>query len=209
MNKYNEIMERLTVSDEMKKRLTEGAGKAEQSKGKVIRFATVRRAALIAACFVLLIVGVFVISGINTNENNVAPGGVDTTGSIDKTPWGSVEYKSAAELSKASGIEISDLENLPFKATETIYQDYETGLVEITYSNGADSLSYRVSKGDEDNSGDYNEYGNVYKKEIGGTTVTLKGEGDLIFCALYTRGGYSYSVTSTGGLTLEQLEKMI
>ena len=70
MNKYNEIMERLTVSDEMKKRLTEGAGKAEQRKGKVIRFATVRRAALIAACFVLLIVGVFVISGINTNENN-------------------------------------------------------------------------------------------------------------------------------------------
>ena len=209
MNKYNEIMERLTVSDEMKKRLTEGAGKAEQSKGKVIRLATVRRAALIAACFALLIVVVFVISGINANENSVAPGGVDTTGPIDQTPWGSVEYKSATELSKASGIEISDLENLPFKATETVYQDYETGLVEITYSNGADSLSYRVSKGDEDNSGDYNEYGNVYEKEIGGTAVTLKGEGDLIFCALYKRGGYSYSITSAGGLTLEQLEKMI
>ena len=209
MNKYNEIMERLTVSDEMKKRLTEGAGKAEQSKTKVTRFAAARRFALIAACFVLLIVGVFVISGIKPNENNVAPSAGGTTGSIDKTPWGSVVYKNAAELSKASGIEIADLENLPFKATETVYQDYETGLVEITYSNGVDSLSYRASKGDEDNSGDYNEYANVSEKEIGGTTVTLKGEGELFFCALYKRGGYSYSVTSTGGLTLEQLEKMI
>ena len=209
MNKYNEIMERLTVSDEMKKRLTEGVGKTDKSKTTVTRFATARRFALIAACFVLLVVGILVISGINTNENNVAPGGVDTTGPIEQTPWGSVEYKSAAELSKASGIEIADLVNLPFKATETVYQDYETGLVEITYSNSAESLSYRVSKGDEDNSGDYNEYGNVSEKEIGGTAVTLKGEGDLIFCALYKRGGYSYSITSTGGLTIEQLEKMI
>ena len=209
MNKYNEIMERLTVSDEMKKRLTEGAGKAEQSKGKVIRFATVRRAALIAACFVLLIVGVFVISGIKTNENNVVPSTGGTTGPIEQTPYPPAEYNNAADLSKASGIEIADLESLPFKAAETVYQAYENGIAEIVYSNDGNVLSYRVSKGDEDNSGDYNEYANVSEKEIGGTAVTLKGEGDLIFCALYKRGGYSYSVTSTGGLTLEQLEKMI
>ena len=66
-----------------------------------------------------------------------------------------------------------------------------------------------MSKGDGDNSGDYNEYETVETKNTGGVTVTVKGSGGLIYCALYEKSGRSYSVVSTAGLTWEQLEAMI
>ena len=217
MSKYNEIMERLTVSDETRERLIDGAVHAEQNKSKILPITLVKRIAAVAACFILIVALVLVVKNLRGAPGVAGdtPAGDDTTplaggvvDPIDKTPWGTVLYRSAAELSEASGIEIKDLENVPFEVKETSYQDYENNLVEITYSNGGESLSYRVSKGDEDNSGDYNEYTNVYQKDIGGTGYTLKGEGDLIYCVLYRQGEYSYSLTSTGGLTLEQLEKI-
>ena len=47
-----------------------------------------------------------------------------------------------------------------------------TRAVSLPYSylhNKKESLSYRASKENADNSGDYNEYPDVYQKEIGGT----------------------------------------
>ena len=206
MSKYNKIMERLTVSDETRERLIEGVNETDGKKVRIVRFPALKRFVSVAACFVVLIAGVLVIK--NMTDNGSDPVAAGTTGPIDQTPWGTMVYKNAADLSNASGIEIADLENLPFKPTETVYQAYEDGIAEILYSKGEDSLSYRISKGDEDNSGDYNEYSKVFEKEIDGTVYTLKGEGDLIFCALYKRGDYSYSITSTIGLTLEQIEKL-
>ena len=200
-------MERLTVSDPMKDRLIAGIHKTERNKSKVVRFTAIKWLAPIAACFVLLVAGVFVINNIHWND--VTPDEGDTTGPIDQTPWGSVEYQNAEELSRASGIEIEDLENIPFEVTETVYQDYENNLVEIRYSNEEESLSYRVSKGDEDNSGDYNDYSNVRTQKINGISVTLKGEGDLIYCVLYEKDGCIHSIGASKGYTLRQIEKMI
>ena len=46
-------------------------------------------------------------------------------------------------------------------------------------------------------------------KNTGGVTVTVKGSGELIYCALYEKSGRSYSIGSTEGLTWAQLEKML
>ena len=40
-------------------------------------------------------------------------------------------------------------------------------------------------------------------------TVTLKGSGDLIYCALYEINGRSYSIGATKGLSWRQLEEML
>ncbi len=203
LSKYNEIMARLTVSDEARERLIAGVEKADEGKSKVLRYATVKRIAAAAACFILLVAGFFIIK--NMREDHIAP----TAGGTYQTPHPPVEYENAAGLSEASGVAIEDLKNLPFEPTETVYRDCGGGLAEIVYSNGDEILNYRVSKGDEDNSGDYNEYTDVYQKEINGTVFTLKGEGELIYCALYKQGDYSYSITSTAGLTAEQIEKIV
>ena len=199
LSKYNEIMEHITVSNDMKNRIINNLQNEDLTESKIVRFPNMKRYIALVACFVLLLVGTFTISQMNKQPQIVG----------EQTSWGTVEYKNAKDLSEASGIKIDDLNNIPFEVTETIYQDYKCNLVEIAYSNETNSLYYRVSKGNEDNSGDYNDYSNVYQQDINGVNVTLKGDNDLIFCVLCENGGYSYSIVSTNGLTVSQIEKMI
>ena len=147
------------------------------------------------------------IASSQINKPEIAPGPVDT-GGVDGI-YGIKEYESAKSLSAASGINIEDLNNLPFKVSETVYNDYENNLAEIVYSDANQNIYYRVSKGSEDNSGDYNEYSKVYNKDINGITVTLKGDRELIYLVLYEKDGYSYSIGASNGLTEQQIEKMI
>ena len=200
MSKYNEVMSRVTVSDEMRSRVLHHLQSADIKPAKVVRFPNAKRYIALAACFVIVIVGVLAVT-LSKHPPQV--------GSDLQTGGAPVEYRSAKELSKASGIRIEDLNNLPFAATETVYTDYRCNLAEISYSDGTQSLYYRVSKGSGDNSGGYNEYETAETKETGGVTVTLKGSGDLIYCALYEKNGCSYSIGSTDGLTWRQLEDMI
>ena len=199
MNKYNEVMARVTVSDETKNRILNEIGNADVGQPKVVRFTNAKRYIALAASFAIVLIGVLVITLTNRQPY--------TGGDITAGP--AVEYQSAKELRKASGIKIEDLQNLPFEPTETLYLDYQNNLVEIVYSDETQSLYYRVSKGSGDNSGDFNEYETVETKDIGGVTVTVKGNGGRIYCALYEKSGRSCSVGSTEGLTWAQLEQMI
>lgn len=198
MNKYNEIMARVTVSEETKERILNELQAAPAPQAKVVRFPNIKRYIALAACFALVIVGVLIA----TRPEPPQVGG-------DLTGGAPVEYESAKALSKACGIKIKDLENLPFAATQITYLDYGVNLAEICYSNGEESLYYRVSIGSGDNSGDYNEYDRVETVKTGGLTLTLKGSGDLVYCVLYETHGRSYSISSTAGLTTEQIEAMI
>ena len=45
--------------------------------------------------------------------------------------------------------------------------------------------------------------------ENGGPAIPTPPDGGLIYCVLYEKNGYSYSIGSTAGLTWEQIEKMI
>ncbi len=200
MSKYNEIMARVTVSEETKGRILNEIRSAEPEKATVVRFPNAKRYIALAACFAVVLIGVLAVTVINHQPK---------VGGDLQTGGAPVEYQSAKELSKASGIKIEDLKNLPFEATEILYLDHQTNLAEISYSDGTQSLYYRVSKGSGDNSGDYNEYEKIEITETDGVTVTLKGRGELVYCVLYEKKGYSYSIGTTTGLTWQQIEKMI
>ena len=199
-------MEHVTVSDDMKDRIIDNIKSGDLKKGKTVRFPNVKKYVAIAACLAIILIGVFIASS-QINKPEIAPGPVDT-GGVDGI-YGIKEYESAKSLSAASGINIEDLNNLPFKVSETVYNDYENNLAEIVYSDANQNIYYRVSKGSEDNSGDYNEYSKVYNKDINGITVTLKGDRELIYLVLYEKDGYSYSIGASNGLTEQQIEKMI
>jgi hypothetical protein len=201
LSKYNEAMERLTVSEETRRRIMENIGARELTQTKVVRFPNVKKYISLAACLAVAVLGVLAVI-LFTSPQPQVPGDLSTGGAP-------VEYESAAALSKASGIKIKDLQNLPFEPAETAYLDYGINLAEIVYRSGDAALWYRVSKGSGDNSGDYNEYNEVVTEELGGVAVTMKGSGGLIYCALYEKGGRSYSLGSAEGLTREQLMQMI
>ena len=206
LSKYKEIMEHITVDEEMKSRIIRNINSSDLSKSKIIRFPNIKRYIAYAACLAIILIGTIFATKL-INKPQIEPEPVET-GGVD-TVWDTKEYKNAESLSAASGIKIEDLNNIPFNVTEAVYRDYKNNLAEIVYSDESQNLYYRVSKGNADNSGDYNEYGKVYTKSINGVTVTLKGNGELVFLALYEKDGYSYSIGASNGLTQQQLEKMI
>ena len=200
MNKYNRAMAHVSVSEEAKERILNSIRDAEPQKAKIVHFPNAKRYIALAACFAVVLIGVLAAT---VGSRPVQPGGDLQTGGAP------VEYQSAKALSKASGVKIEDLRNLPFEATQTVYTDYQANLAEIAYSDASQSLYYRVSKGNVDNSGDYNEYETVETAEIQGVTLTLKGSGGRWYCVLYEKGGRSYSIGSTAGLTLQEIENML
>ena len=205
MNKYNEAMARVTVDEEMKKRILSNLRSAEVKPAEVVRFKNAKRYIALAACFAVALIGVLAV--MFTDRAPHTEDGGTTGGVISAGP--AVEYKNARKLSRASGVKIKDLRNLPFAATETEYLDYGTNLAEICYSDGAQYLYYRACKGSGDPSGDFNEYERIYTQEADGITVTLKGSPDLIYCAIYEYKGFSYSIGTTAGLTWPQIEAML
>lgn len=203
MRKYNEVMARVEVTEEMKSRILKNLRSADAAPAKVVRFPNAKRYIALAACFAVVLIGVLAVT-----LNGRSPRVEDPTGGLI-TAGAPVEYKSAKALSRASGIKIRDLENLPFEATQTRYTDYGCDLAEIAYTGETQSLYYRASLSSADPSGDLNEYENVSTEEIGGLTVTLKGAVDLVYLAIYEKDGCFYSIGSTAGLTLPQLEAML
>ena len=112
------------------------------------------------------------------------------------------EYETLSAAQRAAGVEIEIPEG-PEGYPVTCYHAIKNiGLLEIVYldgpANSEDSKEgYRVRKqaGEDDISGDYNEYSEIMEYEVeGGRIVTLKGNDGAIYCMTWTDGGYSYAV---------------
>ncbi len=71
-------------------------------------------------------------------------------------------------------------------------------MIEIRYG---DDIIVRKSKGNEDNSGDLNNY-DIVKEENG---FTLKGNDDTYNCITWNKDNYSYSITTSNGLSLSDV----
>ena len=116
-----------------------------------------------------------------------------------------VDCGSLQELSAAVGFEVLDLAELPFEPESISFTSYWGELAEITYEGGRQTLTLRQSAGSEDNSGDSNEYADVETRDADGLSVSLKGEGGQYALALWTDGGYAYSLCAAPALPAETL----
>ena len=83
-------------------------------------------------------------------------------------------------------------------------------LLEVIYEDGEENEIARVRKGigEADISGDYNEYSLEWKVSINRTLVQMKGENNRFMLAVWTKNGYSYSV-STNGLSLKKMKELV
>lgn len=105
------------------------------------------------------------------------------------------ELNSLEDLSNAVGFDIKTPQYLPFTPSGTNYLSYFGDMAEINYSNTASTASFRMAVGDDDISGDYNEYDNVKIAKITGITVTLKGNTDGYSLAIWQSDGYTYALS--------------
>ena len=84
--------------------------------------------------------------------------------------------------------------SLPFQPEQTTYLSYWGELAQIQYTAGEASAVYRKSAGDQDNSGDYTPYSAQTQLQAGSRSVTLKGDDTGYVLALWSDGGFSYSI---------------
>ena len=203
MAKYNEIMGKIEITDEMRSRILKNvedhfAGK--KGYRKKIWYPALGGVA-VAAMLMLII---------RPWPGNTPLGQNPTiTGKqrplVQQGGFGE-EYPSAEELSKAVGFDMFELNNLPFKAKETNYIAIDKDFAEINYSGEENSLTYRKSVGTEDNSGDYNVYDYSGEIEINKIKVTVKGEAESLKLAFWTDGKYSYSISLDKAVTQKEIK---
>ena len=127
---------------------------------------------------------------------------IDTTkadsskGSTDNSsiPCPITEWTSLSELEKAVGFTVVIPEKLSSLNVKT-YADISGNLAEIFYTYGSDEILYRMSKGTEDNSGDYSVYNTTEKVTVGDNSITIYGNDGRYYLAKWSDASYSYSST--------------
>lgn len=112
---------------------------------------------------------------------------------------GMVEVTSKEELSEAVGFPVKSAQSLPFFPQSIYYTSYWGEMAQIDYANGGSMACFRQSLGEEDNSGDWNEYPAKESFTVNGCAVTLKGERDSYTLGIWSDGTYSYSLSLSAG----------
>lgn len=185
-NRYDEVMEHIEVTDEMRDRILNNITSLnlEKTPVKAAPSPNYRRYLSIAACFVLLIVGsVFIRNAINVP--NEPP--------IQVTP-DTVTYQSVGELSDAIGFTVKEIQKLPFIVESVKYTSYWGELADIEYIGSDNTAIFRMAVGEEDVSGYYDEFTSVENHVINGYDVTIKGHNDKYILAIWYKDGFSYAL---------------
>ena len=116
-------------------------------------------------------------------------------------------HDSLAELAKAVGFDIK-APTVPAGYEADAYIDISGELAEVFYVKGDDTLVYRVSKGEGDNSGDYNTYSNKKTVDVNGVSVELRGN-DKVNVATWSNGGFAYSVSAKQGISETEVAAVV
>ena len=140
--KYEEIMNRVTVTPEMRQRVLRNVEAARIQKRKRL----MGQLTALAACLAIVLCGWLVWQPRDVQEpDGMAIPQIEEAASID-------------ELSAKTQIPLAELTDIPFPVERTEYVSYWENLAEIQYFGGSECLCYRKSQGTEDNSGDCNAY---------------------------------------------------
>ena len=190
--KYNEAMEHIEVTPEMRSRILdniENMDFAEKKRAEIVRFPNIKRYATLADCLAVMLVGTLALPNL-LDISNEPP--VIENNDI-------VEVSSAEELSKTVGFEVSEPGNLPFEPESVVYTAYWAEMAEIIYTNDEQTAAFRKGIGSDDVSGDYNSYELTNEISVNGINTTLKGNGETYTLAIWTDGEFAYSLSLSEG----------
>ena len=176
-------------------------GKQKKETGKVISFFRRREFTVLAAAALLLILAFTLAPGLLRPAED--PGQEQVT-----NPF--VTYQSLEEAQEAAGFTLPVPESFEGAARREIAV-IDGRIIDVTYLDGEDNrvLTIRKGTGEEDISGDYNEYPQEDVTELEGLSVTVRGDGKRIFLALWQEEGYSYAVSFDKGGTQDQLKEIM
>lgn len=192
--RYDEVMEHIEVTPEMRQRILKNIEQADLKKvapRKVVRFPYIKQLATLAACLAVVLVGALTLPSLFQGPDDP---GVLSPGD------GIVQVSTVEELAETVGFEVDELNGLPFQVEKTTYTAYWQELAEIVYSGEGQTAIYRKGTGSEDVSGDYNIYETETEISAGNATVTLRGNSGIYTLAIWADSNYSYSISLSEGM---------
>ena len=202
--KYDEIMERIEVTPEMRRRILDNLQEIDLSEKKTAKVIRPRwkQFGTLAACFALVLVGALTLPRMLPSDSPPANIVGDPVEDI-------VQVASAQELSQTVGFDVAELNHLPFTPEQTTYLVYWKSMAEISCSGEGQTAVYRKAPGDNDVSGDFNEYSAETVIQAGGHSVTLKGTDGAYVLAIWTDGKYACSLSLSHGIPAARWQSII
>ena len=198
--KYDELMKHIEVTPEMQERILKNI-KAEEyqstSSSKVIQFRQRKKMISVAACFIVLLIGVITIPMINKSKP-------DNQLSTDYIQSEIIETDTLESLIESVGFEIEQIDTLPFEVNSIIYKNYWNELAEVIYQGETQKAVYRKGIGELNVSGDYNTYEDELSYDVDGSSVVLKGIRESYTLAIWFDQGFSYSLSLNEGMRVEE-----
>ena len=138
----------------------------------------------------------------NPAADNSKPGAV-------QPPSNYVDCNTLEEAIEMTGIEISipevikGYDDCVFRANKT------DGMIEVIFQNDDDEIRFRKGLGDEDISGNYNDFSEKNDVNVDGSTVQMKGSDGKVNIATWSKNGYSYSIDSTEAMDKTDMTDLI
>lgn len=117
-------------------------------------------------------------------------------GQLERIANPQVEYGSDMESLSAAQEAVGFTLTLPGSVTPENYVVISGLILEVDFDGGY----IRKAQGNEDISGDYNEYDAVKTETADGKEVTLKGNAGKVMLAVWTEGDYAYCVGVPDGM---------
>jgi hypothetical protein len=195
-NKYNQMAERIVVTPEMSERILKNISQFDFAKDGTKHRKTIPfiKMLSVAACFLVLIGGVVFLRDMIKPPVQVVPD--------------IVEYENLAELSANIDFALTVPTELlqDMKGISFVY--ISKAIAEITYTDGNNTIRYRMAKGDEDISGDYTEYKNVKEYQGNERTITINGNEAGFHLAIWTNEEFSFALFSERPLSESQILKI-
>ena len=195
--KYNEVMERLTLGDAARARILETVQRVDATERRLPGW---RRWAVIAAAFAVVLLGALAL-----RPKQPRPSTPETTGLDAQLGFVIEECDGPEALSAAVGFPVEDFRLLPMTFDEIAYTNINNVIAEVSARRGEQTLCYRKSLGEEDNSGLYEDFSQVKTVEALGLPVTLKGTSDGFLLAIWQKDAYICSLALDAPLSEQAL----
>lgn len=199
--KYNEVMERLTLGDDARARILETVEHADVAKK---RPSARRRWALIAAAFAVVLLGSIALLPKQTH-----PSTPETTGLDVQFGFVIEECDGPQALSAAVGFEVPDFSLLSTSFDEIAYTNINNEIAEVSARQGEQTLTYRKSIGEEDNSGLYEDFTQVKTVDTLGIPLTLKGTSEGFLLAIWQKDEYVFSLSTDPPISEQALLALV
>lgn len=198
MSKYTSAFDKIHVTPDMEKRIAANLEKESRrvsempQRGGNTFLKHMRLVYAIAACCVLVFSVAILYSSLIKQKGPDPIAGVVNPYKV---------YGSIDELKKALPFDLNVPAKMPSQYKIEEIDSIGGKTAHIRYSDGNETIIYRATPGSEDISGDSNIYTTIQTKTVSSMEVTFKGNGDMVYLAIWSDDTCSYSLSISQGMS--------